>query len=172
MSSLASMVSSPYDSIVRSVIEKFEARAAFGLKKYGTNLDRNDLSICEWINHAQEEHMDAILYLEKLKQELSSLSTPNHPNHFRTLMKEQEKEVKEQKEEEREKNRKGCADCSVCFPSSYSCSCLHSSGLASVASSNLPLDVTSHPSASLTQTREAFLRLKKQQEFHEGLRGK
>ena len=173
MSSLASTVtSSPYDSIVRSVIEKFEARAAFGLKKYGTTLDRNDLSICEWINHAQEEHMDAILYLEKLKQELSSLPTPNHPNHFRTLMKEQEKEVKEQKEEEREKNRKGCADCSVCFPSSYSCSCLHSSGFASVASSNLPLDVTSHPSASLTQTREAFLRLKKQQEFHEGLRGK
>lgn len=183
MSSLVSTVtSSPYDSILRSVIEKFEARAAFGLKKYGTNLDRNDLSICEWINHAQEEHMDAILYLEKLKQELSFLPTPNHPNHFRTLMKEQEKEkkemkeqkkeVKEQKEEEREKNRKGCADCSVCFPSSYSCSCLHSSGLASVASSNLPLDVTSHPSASLTQTREAFLRLKKQQEFHEGLRGK
>jgi len=186
MSSLVSTVtSSPYDSIVRSVIEKFEARAAFGLKKYGTNLDRNDLSICEWINHAQEEHMDAILYLEKLKQELSSLPTPNHPNHFRTLMKEQKKEVKEQKEEvkeqkkevkeqkeeEREKNRKGCADCSVCFPSSYSCSCLHSSGLASVASSNLPLDVTSHPSAS-SQTREAFLRLKKQQEFHEGLRGK
>ena len=192
MSSLASMVSSPYDSIVRSVIEKFEARAAFGLKKYGTNLDRNDLSICEWINHAQEEHMDAILYLEKLKQELSFLPTPNHPNHFRTLMKEQErkKEVKEQeqkkevkdqehqqkKKEEREKNRKGCADCSVCFPGSYSCSCLHSSGLASVASSNLPLDVPldvpSHSSAFLTQTRAAFLRLKKQQEFHEGLRGK
>ena len=83
--------SAPYDSIVRSVIEKFEERAAFGLKKYGTNLDRNDLSICEWINHAQEEHMDAILYLEKLKQELSSLSTPNH---FRTLMKEKEQEKK------------------------------------------------------------------------------
>ena len=38
------------------------------MKKYGTNLDRTDLSILEWIQHAQEEHMDAILYLEKLKQ--------------------------------------------------------------------------------------------------------
>jgi hypothetical protein len=25
----------------------------------------------EWLQHAQEEHMDAILYLEKLKQEFT-----------------------------------------------------------------------------------------------------
>lgn len=63
-----------YDSVVASVIRKFKVRADFGQKKYGTTLDRNDLSIVEWINHAQEEHMDAILYLEKLKQEFSSSS--------------------------------------------------------------------------------------------------
>jgi hypothetical protein len=56
------------DSIVRSVINKFVERASFGKKKYGTDLDRTDLSIVDWIQHAQEEHMDAILYLEKLKQ--------------------------------------------------------------------------------------------------------
>lgn len=56
------------DSIVTSVIDKFTARAKLGKEKYGTDLDRNDLSILEWINHAQEEHMDAILYLEKLKK--------------------------------------------------------------------------------------------------------
>jgi hypothetical protein len=55
------------DSIVTSIIKKFEKRADEGKQKYGTDLDRNDLSILEWINHAQEEHMDAILYLEKLK---------------------------------------------------------------------------------------------------------
>ncbi len=55
------------DSIVTSVIKKFEKRAEEGKKKYGTDLDRNDLTVLEWINHAQEEHMDAILYLEKLK---------------------------------------------------------------------------------------------------------
>ena len=56
------------DSIVKSVVQKFLERAAFGKKKYGTDLDRTDLSVIDWIQHAQEEHMDAILYLEKLKQ--------------------------------------------------------------------------------------------------------
>jgi len=56
------------DSVVFSIISQFKQRADFGMKKYGTNLDRTDLSMLEWIQHAQEEHMDAILYLEKLKQ--------------------------------------------------------------------------------------------------------
>jgi hypothetical protein len=59
------------DSCVKSVIEKFIERSDLGLKKYGTNLDRKDLTTLDWIKHAQEEHMDAILYLEKLKKELS-----------------------------------------------------------------------------------------------------
>lgn len=57
------------DSVVTSIIQKFTDRAVFGKKKYGTDLDRKDLSTTEWINHAQEELMDGILYLEKLKQE-------------------------------------------------------------------------------------------------------
>ena len=55
------------DSIVTAVIEKFKQRSEFG-----KDLDRKDLSILEWIVHAQEEHMDAILYLEKLKVELKT----------------------------------------------------------------------------------------------------
>ena len=58
------------DSIVFSVINKFVERSEFGKKKYGTDLDRTDLSVLDWIQHAQEEHMDAILYLEKLKKEI------------------------------------------------------------------------------------------------------
>lgn len=58
------------DSCVKSVIEKFITRADFGMKKYGTNLDRTDLSVLDWIQHTQDEHMDAILYLEKLKKEI------------------------------------------------------------------------------------------------------
>ena len=57
------------DSIVTSVIEKFKQRSEFGQQKYGTNLDRKDLSFLQWANHMQEELMDAILYLEKLKKE-------------------------------------------------------------------------------------------------------
>lgn len=58
----------PLDSVVTSVINSFIKRSNIGLKKYGTNLDRKDLSFLDWVQHAQEEHMDAILYLEKIKQ--------------------------------------------------------------------------------------------------------
>ncbi|TXG83887.1 MAG: hypothetical protein E6R13_03555 [Spirochaetes bacterium] len=56
------------DSIVESVINKFKQRSEVGIKKYNKTLDREDLSELDWINHAQEELMDGILYLEKLKQ--------------------------------------------------------------------------------------------------------
>lgn len=58
------------DSIVKTVIKRFETRAEFGFKKYGTTLDRTDLSILDWIQHVQDELHDGILYLEKLKQTL------------------------------------------------------------------------------------------------------
>jgi len=56
------------DSIVKSIINKFIDRSKKGKEKYNTDLDRTDLEISDWINHAQEELMDAILYLEKLKK--------------------------------------------------------------------------------------------------------
>ena len=58
------------DSVVNSVIDSFIKRSNLGLQKYGTTLDREDLKVLDWIQHAQEEHMDAILYLEKLKREV------------------------------------------------------------------------------------------------------
>ena len=60
------------DTIVQSVIEKFYERSQVGIKKYNTTLDRNDLSLYEWISHAQEEIMDFILYLEKVKKIVDS----------------------------------------------------------------------------------------------------
>jgi len=56
------------DSIVDSIIDQFVNRASFGKTKYNTNLDRDDLSVPDWIEHAQQELMDGILYLEKLKK--------------------------------------------------------------------------------------------------------
>lgn len=56
------------DSIVAAVVQKFLQRSEVGQKKYGTTLDREDLKPLDWIQHAQEELMDGILYLEKLKQ--------------------------------------------------------------------------------------------------------
>ena len=57
------------DSIVTSVIKQFEERSIKGKEKYGTDLDREDLALIDWIEHAKQEHMDAILYLEKIKQQ-------------------------------------------------------------------------------------------------------
>jgi hypothetical protein len=56
------------DSIVQSIIEKFIDRAKMGKEKYGQTLDRSDLPFEDYINHALEEHMDAILYLKKAQQ--------------------------------------------------------------------------------------------------------
>ena len=58
------------DSVVTSVMQKYIQRSLVGKKKYGTTLDRDDLTVVEWINHTQEELMDATLYLEKLKKTL------------------------------------------------------------------------------------------------------
>lgn len=55
------------DSYVQSVKEKFERRSQTGIKKYNTTLERDDLNFLDWLNHLQEELMDATLYIEKLK---------------------------------------------------------------------------------------------------------
>lgn len=73
-----STVDPPLDSIVSSIIEKFRVRAKQGKEKYGTDLDRQDLQVKDWIQHAQEELMDGILYLEKLKQTLHPSLKPVH----------------------------------------------------------------------------------------------
>jgi hypothetical protein len=57
------------DKIVISVLESFKKRSEIGIKKYNTTLERSDLSTLEWLQHAQEEAMDFVLYLERLKQE-------------------------------------------------------------------------------------------------------
>ena len=58
------------DSIVDAVVKSYKQRSKVGIKKYNKTMDRNDLSPLEWLQHLQEELMDATLYLEKLKKEL------------------------------------------------------------------------------------------------------
>jgi hypothetical protein len=59
------------DKVVLSVMAKYAERSATGLRKYGVTLDREDLTIFDWINHAQEEAMDFTLYLERIRKEIS-----------------------------------------------------------------------------------------------------
>lgn len=59
------------DTNVQKVIDSFQYREERGMRKYGVNTDRTDLSTMEWLQHLQEELMDACVYVEKLKGELS-----------------------------------------------------------------------------------------------------
>ena len=57
------------DPILIRVLAKYYERSEKGIEKYGRTLDRDDLNFLDWLNHLQEELMDATLYIEKLKDE-------------------------------------------------------------------------------------------------------
>ncbi|MGA0197532.1 MAG: hypothetical protein ACO3NK_00105 [Prochlorotrichaceae cyanobacterium] len=56
------------DPIVQKVVEQINTRSLVGIEKYGTTLDREDLSVYDWLTHLQQELMDAVNYLEVLKE--------------------------------------------------------------------------------------------------------
>lgn len=56
------------DPVVERVVTKFVSRSDFGYKKYGVTLEEDQSRIFEWLNHLQEELMDAVLYLQKAKE--------------------------------------------------------------------------------------------------------
>lgn len=56
------------DMIVESVRKKLLMRTSAGIAKYGTTLERSELNELDWLNHLQEELMDAVNYLEVLIQ--------------------------------------------------------------------------------------------------------
>lgn len=55
------------DPVVERVVDKFVSRSDIGYKKYGVTLNDDKSNIFQWINHLQEELMDAVNYIEKLK---------------------------------------------------------------------------------------------------------
>lgn len=56
------------DPVVERVVTKFVSRSDVGYKKYGVTLEQDQSRIFEWLNHLQEELMDAVLYLQKAKE--------------------------------------------------------------------------------------------------------
>jgi len=56
------------DPVVERVVDKFISRSDVGYKKYGITLNDDPSKIIEWLNHLQEELMDAVLYLQKAKE--------------------------------------------------------------------------------------------------------
>ena len=55
------------DPIVTIVKEKFDLRSKVGIDKYDTTLFDSPDGFYKFLNHLQEELMDAILYIEKLR---------------------------------------------------------------------------------------------------------
>ncbi|RZD43584.1 MAG: hypothetical protein CXT73_00225 [Methanobacteriota archaeon] len=71
------------DKNVENVISQLRTREQQGMIKYGVNTERTDLSTLEWLQHLQEELMDASVYIERLKNDLYSLSVlSDKPHHF------------------------------------------------------------------------------------------
>ena len=58
------------DAITEAVVAQLRTRAEKGKSKYGTTMERDDLTLMEWLQHLQEELMDAAVYVEKLKREI------------------------------------------------------------------------------------------------------
>jgi len=56
------------DPVVKRVVNKFVSRSDVGFKKYGVTLEQDPSTMFEWLNHLQEELMDAVLYLQKAKE--------------------------------------------------------------------------------------------------------
>lgn len=61
------------DPVVQSVVNKFVDRSDVGFAKYSKTLRDDKSDIFVWLNHLQEELMDATLYLQRLKEEISTL---------------------------------------------------------------------------------------------------
>ena len=61
------------DPVVQCVVNKFVDRSDVGFAKYGKTLRDDQSDIFTWLNHLQEELMDATLYLQRLKEEISTL---------------------------------------------------------------------------------------------------
>tara|TARA_R100000697_G_scaffold56042_1_gene69328 strand:+ start:417 stop:689 length:273 start_codon:yes stop_codon:yes gene_type:complete len=69
------------DPVVERVCDKFVTRSNVGYKKYGQTLDNERKTgvkdLAAYLNDVQEELMDAILYIQAAREELSELEIGN-----------------------------------------------------------------------------------------------
>ena len=72
-------------SIEEKVIDKIRSRAERGWTKYGTTMEREDLTFLEWAVHLQEELMDATIYIQKIINDASEA----HPNPLKVRIEEE-----------------------------------------------------------------------------------
>ena len=64
------MIEYSQDITIQNVLNKIKNRADAGIIKYKTSMIGNDGDLVYWLNHVQEELMDATNYIERILQEL------------------------------------------------------------------------------------------------------
>ena len=64
------------DPVVERVVDKFVGRSDVGFEKYGVTLEDDSSDMFAWLEHLQEEMMDAVLYLQKAKETLHDAKSP------------------------------------------------------------------------------------------------
>lgn len=69
------------DPVVERVVDKFVSRSNVGYEKYGQTLDNERKTgvkdLAAYLNDVQEELMDAILYIQAAREELSEIEIGN-----------------------------------------------------------------------------------------------
>lgn len=63
------------DKVIEAVREDLWSRSQFGIKKYGVTLERKDLTLRDWLQHAYEECLDQANYLKRSIMELDGVLT-------------------------------------------------------------------------------------------------
>lgn len=53
------------DKIVNAVCNDLQERSKRGIEKYNTTLERTDLELKDWLQHAYEETLDKANYLKR-----------------------------------------------------------------------------------------------------------
>ena len=64
--------------LLDQLISEFQSREQRGLRKYGTSMDRTDLSFDEWLQHFKEELLDGLVYLQKIQNLYDTQRFPDY----------------------------------------------------------------------------------------------
>ena len=67
------------DTVVQEVREDLQQRSEVGIEKYNTTLDRKDVDLKGWLQHAYEETLDKALYLKRAIRELEEKRVNQNP---------------------------------------------------------------------------------------------
>ena len=54
------------DPMCSAIAEKMRLRSSVGVAKYGQSLAREDITLYDWLNHAQQEALDLAAYIEAI----------------------------------------------------------------------------------------------------------